>query len=171
MILFEIGSPLFWALLSVASILLIWATETRSGIWATIVMFGTIALLYFLGDKGYIQNLLVHAKDHPLSVVVSIIGYFIVGTVWSVVKWYFFLIKQRDYYKDNGFSPRVPQVSEYKSTFLLWMMYWPFSGIWTIIDSPVKRGFSFIFGKIKGRMQQMADKIFEPIMEKKKEQV
>jgi hypothetical protein len=85
------------------------------------------------------------------------------------MKWYFFLIDSRDKAKEEESSYiHVPSVTEHKSSIMLWMFYWPFSSIWTMIDHPVKKIFLFIYNRIKDRMQKMADKIFAPLVGERK---
>lgn len=52
------------------------------------------------------------------------------------------------------------QASKNKNKILVWMMYWPFSLVWTLIDEPFKKAFYFIFDQIKGLYQAISEKAF-----------
>jgi hypothetical protein len=167
------GTTWFWILFALATILVIFATEKGSGIGATVTLIVTIALLFFFGNKGPLKDFFNYTATKPWAIILISIGYIIFGTCWAIVKWYFFLIKERDQaIKENHNFITIPKVSEHKSEIMVWMFYWPFSALWTILDHPVKKVFLFIYGKIRDRMQLMADKIFEPITreQRKREQ-
>lgn len=164
MALLVFGSFWFWVLLSLFTLFMIIAAEKASGLWSTITVVGTVSLLYFFGNKSNLTELFLYTMGHPLRLFIAIALYFLAGTIWSVVKWYFFLINRRDYYLENGFGLKVPQVKDFKSDILVWMTYWPFSAFWTVIDNPVRWIFNHIFGRIRGGMQKMADKVFESAM-------
>ena len=105
--------------------------------------------------------------------MLGFISYFIVGAIWTVTKWYFFLLKEKDKCleknkdRDNWHQWATidpPKVSDHKSNIMLWMSYWPISAIWTIINDPIKKLFTLIFNKIKNGMQAMSDNIFAPLV-------
>ena len=53
-----------------------------------------------------------------------------------------------------------PQVNNNKRKVFMWIVYWPWSAIWTIIDDPVKRLVRAIYHRIKGFMQWISDRAF-----------
>jgi len=158
------GSTWFWILFLVASIFVIVATEKGSGVGATVTLVVSVALFYFLGNKIQLGNFFSHTVKNPWVTIAVIIGYIAIGTGWAILKWYFFLIKKRDQCieeRPNYLS--IPNVSTHKSKIMVWMFYWPFSAVWTILDHPIKRIFIFIYGKIHLKLQEMSDKIFAPL--------
>ena len=50
------------------------------------------------------------------------------------------------------------------------MMYWPLSGIWTLIDDPVKKAFQKIFSGLENRFQKISDNLTEEFTEKESEE-
>lgn len=65
----------------------------------------------------------------------------------------------------NGYYSRPPDTitfplaAERKSAILGWMMYWPFSMTWTLINDPVKRAFIAIYRHISGGLDRMTQRI------------
>jgi len=53
-----------------------------------------------------------------------------------------------------------PQVRAHKSDVMRWMTYWPFSGLWTLINDPVRRAFRWIYARMQGTMQAVSDRVF-----------
>ena len=163
------GSFWFWVLFAAASVCVLIAAEKGSGLGATITMVVTIALLFLFGNGVSLGNFFQYCLTHPLVTVTAMAGYFILGVCWAVLKWYFFLIKQRDEtYKDRPMYVVVPKVAEYKSEITVWMVYWPYSAVWTLLDVPIKRAYLFVYHRIAGELQKMADKIYAPLVEQQK---
>jgi hypothetical protein len=164
--IFLFGSVWFWLFLCVAVVLMMTATEKGSGWGASITFLLTVAVLYFFGNHAPLTALFVYCIGHPWTTLSVIAGYFIIGTCWAIIKWYFFLIDKRDKVQEERPTyVYVPNVTEHKGKIMLWMSYWPFSAVWTVVDHPVKSAFLFIYNRIKNRMQKMADKIFAPVVQ------
>lgn len=73
-------------------------------------------------------------------------------------------------YWDNKIPPRA---SENKSRILTWVLYWPFSMVWTIIDEPFRRAFTMVFERIRGLYQRISESAFSdvPIKSKKNRKI
>jgi hypothetical protein len=56
-----------------------------------------------------------------------------------------------------------PALSRHKGDILAWMTYWPWSGLWLLINDPVRRAFKYVYARISGTLQHMADRIFAEI--------
>ena len=162
------GSACFWILTAIAFGLMILATEKGSGIGATFTLLITIALLFFFGNKTPLLGLLSGIQTNPFIAVAIVAAYVIIGASWAIIKWYFYLIKERDKANPESNFITVPRVRDHKSEIIVWMIYWPFSMLWTLLNQPIKNIFLFIYNRIESKMQDMADKIFEPI--KKREE-
>lgn len=52
-----------------------------------------------------------------------------------------------------------PLAAERKSAILGWMMYWPLSMTWTLINDPVKRAFIAIYRNISGGLDRMTKRL------------
>ncbi len=149
------------------------------GVGATIVLIFSLLLLYFFGNKTYFDSFIIYAIDKPSHVIGMIMGYFVVGTIWSFVKWYFFLLNKRDYFLKNRDTYCVcrqatcdaPKVSDYQYVIIRWMTYWPFSMVWTLINDPVRRIFNRIYCLVQKQMQSLSDRMFAPYAENKSDKV
>lgn len=171
------GIPLFWYAILVLSALVIISLEYESG-WGASGSLGIFLIIMWLfGDLGNLFSL------HGLTALATmIIAYFVLGTGWAVVKWYFYLLAARDWLQSHldskgkvdtyapGFSTYFkgqddipPKVSKHKAQIMLWMTYWPWSALWTLTNDPVKRAAKFIYARIGGIMQSMSNKVFEGV--------
>jgi hypothetical protein len=166
------GSTWFWILFLIASIFVIVSTEKGSGVGATTTLVVSVALFYFFGNKIQLKNFFSYIVENPWGTVFTLLGYIAIGTGWAVLKWYFFLIKERDQCieKRLTFMVAAPDVSAYKNKIMVWMFYWPFSAIWTILDHPIKKIFIFVFNRIRKKLQEMSDKIFAPLIKQRQEE-
>lgn len=57
----------------------------------------------------------------------------------------------------------APKVSDHKGQVLGWMIYWPWSLVWTIINDPVIRLFKWIYRQIQGLLQGISDRAFRGV--------
>jgi hypothetical protein len=186
---FTVGSPWFWLLLAGEAATLIALIEWGKGWLATLSLVSTLALLQFLGDA----NVLAFVNHHPLLLGFGVVGYFAVGTVWSVMRWWLFVHDQRNRYDEarlefcqehnlDGTIPehlhqewqeqlinrkrRIeirPKAIKHKSRILMWMAYWPGSMFWTILNDPVRKACRFIYRHIHDYLQEISDNAFKGI--------
>jgi hypothetical protein len=165
------GTLWFWIFVIAAFICFLVATEKGSGTGSTATMIVTLAAFYFFGNKIQLINFFKFCGTHGLILLLSIVAYIIVGVFWSIIKWYFFLLKnkeeQEDLVRDTNLRHTIviPQVRDHKEGIMVWMFYWPFSAIWTLIDQPIKRIYQIIYRKISGYLQGMSNKMFASLTE------
>lgn len=95
--LFAVGTFWFWALLVVHFCVLLALIEYEKVGWATISLIAAFALLHFFGDF----NIVAAALHNPVTALVVAGCYFVAGTVWSVVKWWFFVRNCREEYDER----------------------------------------------------------------------
>lgn len=81
----------FCSLLVVESIVLLFLIENDKPGWCTLSLGATLGLLKFCAGV----NVFEMAWNNPGKAVLTILGYFLVGTLWSVAKWYFFVKNKR----------------------------------------------------------------------------
>src|SRR5262245_3868069 len=187
--LFNVGSPWFWLLLAAEAALLIALIEWGKGGLATLSLVGVLALLQFMGDA----NLLSYANHHPLLLVFGVVGYFAVGTVWAVMRWWLYVHEHRIRYDEakaefcddrrlDGTIPAHlqedwleylsnrrrkveirPRARQHKNSILTWMAYWPWSMFWTILNDPVRKACRFIYRHIHDYLQEISDNAFKGV--------
>jgi hypothetical protein len=64
---------------------------------------------------------------------------------------------------DGKINP--PEARDHKATILMWMSFWPFSALWTLIDDFVKRAFEHIYRLIARHLQEISNKAFASVVE------
>src|SRR5690242_6194152 len=94
--LFLVGTLWFWILLAAAAVVVGICVARESFGKATLSVVCTFALLGFLGDFNVLHWLSAHATEFAIYLV----AYMVIGTVWSVGKWWFFVRKERDRYNE-----------------------------------------------------------------------
>lgn len=162
--LFLIGTFWFYALILVAAAALIISTELdEAKSWGFWVVAATLVVLYFCGNKQTFNDMFSWISANPGTTILIVAGYFVAGLVWAIMKWYVYLRKKtakinaiNAYGKTYGLD-QVYSAAENKERILNWMMYWPVSLLWTLIDEPVKKMFLGIYNNTEKMFQRMAD--------------
>lgn len=93
---FTFLSPLWWLLVVGSCIAILVALEKEKGIAAGLVVLGTIAAMVLLGDTPLIAAIC----DNPKTTIAIILGYFVVGAVWGIIRWTFYVDKKFNAYED-----------------------------------------------------------------------
>lgn len=183
-----IGGIGFWSLVALETILLLcWIEWEYSGL-ATLSVLITAIIMQF----GCHVDIIGYVQTSPIVVLYFALGYFATGTVWSVIKWWFFVRGERrkyDEYKETWLknqgiegnsipdnlkgsflssipsygSDKIeirPQVGWHKARIFLWIAYWPWSCLWTVINDPVRRICREIYSSIKATLQKISDHVW-----------
>ena len=172
-----------------------------------ILSIGVLAVFVVLMQNSGAFNIF----NDPLMLLKWSLLYFVIGTVWSFVKWWAFLTKRaeefgemKDLYREKtkklhptdsepsdkytntgtvanpstefvrflrlkSFLSEYP--SDYRATIIPtallckakitgWIIWWPTSVLWTIISDPMVRIANYIFSRLKGTYQLIANKVF-----------
>jgi hypothetical protein len=164
--LFIFGTIWFWILISLIGVIIIYATEESDpGHWHWAVLLVGTALLYFGGAKQEVLSVISYMKDNPTTVLLRCLAYIGIGVTWSIAKWYFYVLDLRDKYMTR--SPEYRR-DLYKSStdmqcnktrIINWMMYWPISAIWTLINQPFRRLFLYLYGRFEKVFVSITDHI------------
>ena len=159
------GTLWFW-IFSIATIWLIIALVEEidnevHGTGATITLVVFLTMFFSLGNKDLFFSILEFIATQPAATIGIFIGYVVLGIAWSFVKWYFYLIKTRDYQKERQDKLVAPQFLYNKSKIITWMSYWPFSALWVGINKPFKHMYNYIVTHLSGSYQKMSDRIFK----------
>lgn len=54
----------------------------------------------------------------------------------------------------------IPSATEYKAKIVGWMVFWPWSAMWTLLNDPLRRIFNHIFKVLKSTYQKISEKVF-----------
>lgn len=174
--LFVVGTLWFWVLIIASVILLTYQVNVGNGWGSSVVFVLTILALAFLGNSKLFIGLLDYINENPGRVIFVFCSYFIAGAIWSLFKWYYFVLdikeqqikeSKEDYNKKHGFKFEIPMPGDFKSDIILWMSYWPLSFIWTMIDNPFKRIFSRIFKNLENVYTRISNYIFKDVINEK----
>lgn len=172
------GTVWFWILTILTTGFIIFLMEdaltmskdSGGGLRATFMLLLYTSLYALFGSSEHIGNIFSYAKNHAGSFLLIIVSYLFVGVIWSVVKWYFYVLNQRDefrssYNKNANPKDHIPVARKNKSKILSWMMYWPFSALWTLINDPVRRAFRIIYNRIESYFDKISKSMFSSDME------
>lgn len=168
MTLLTFGTIWFWLIILVAAVYITGLTEDEDGVFANLVFIVTCLLLYFLGNAEFFKSIGNYIVENPNKVFFILLGYLILGTIWSVFKWFFYLRNIRD----ENIGKRKIDLSNYtasthKSMIIHWMLYFPLSATWTLINDPVKKLFELILEQFGGIYDNIAKKILGDLENKK----
>tara|TARA_B110000503_G_C7099463_1_gene393126 strand:- start:221 stop:751 length:531 start_codon:yes stop_codon:yes gene_type:complete len=162
-----VGALGFWLLLVLSAILMSEMLDNDAPGWATIVAMVTVAVLVVFGGVNPISYL----AEHPGEIVLGIAAYFFAGAVWSLVKWYFWLVKLRRRIDAGEAQDRVlytagvrqfpPHPGDHKSRIIGWIALWPASMLWTMINDPVRRAAEEIYARLGGTYQHISNRVFK----------
>ena len=178
------GTVGFWLTIVAINIALLCFIEYAKPAWATVTLVLTFAFLRYV--KAF--DIVAYAPNHVVDILWFLLAYAIIGAIWSFVKWQFFLLENRDAYakhrkaflqqnnikgdaileelKDKwaGYviSRKIgkPDADDHKETIIMWMTYWPWSILWSLLDDFVKRAFNWIYDQIGKTYDKMADKVY-----------
>jgi len=175
--LFIIGGAWFYTLIVIESIVLMWCLEKDEPWFANGALIVFFCVLWFLGDF----NVFAWIKNNPVSLIKGGISYIILGLVYSVAKYTFYLTEMKRKYdrKLNKFLEEegktldkltdndkhrlgtsleyihLPTFTDSTKSIIFWMMYWPWSGAWTILNNPVKWIFEELYDVLSGLFKRI----------------
>ncbi len=176
----------FWVITLVSLSSLCFFVEVHeSGMWAAVSFISYFLLGYWLWDMHPLKA----AYDNPNTTFFVLLSYLIVGIIWSGVKWFNLLKRERKKFdikktimiKDQGrpwdelredhdllykyFNCRcvkdiIPSADNNKGNIVRWMAYWPVSLFWAVVHDLLHDIFEFIYNLVANTYQKMANKIF-----------
>lgn len=175
----------FYCLLLLLVIHLVVYTERDYTVSPLISML-VIAFLVTLKFDAF-NEVLQYIKDNPVGVSLSIVSYFIIGTIWSIFKWFLFIKEEAKFLDEKikkhskeyvakdestskissndlllaNFSQLAPKVTEYKEKITTWIILWVPSFIWFMINDPIRRVSNWIYNRLINLYQVISDKAFK----------
>ena len=148
------GSLGFWILSAIGFILVLAFIVEDKPARASGIIFTYLVLSYIFGQAGH-WAVVTYILANPLTAIFWVLSYFAAGVVWGTIKWYFFLLKERD---RGVIEP--PQVRDHRRKVGTWMGYWPFSLLWSMMGDVLTRAWKFIIRRWSGLAQSMSDRMF-----------
>ena len=142
-----------WWLLPIGALTMffLYAVFEEEGVFCTAAFLALFAALLYAVDPLYVL-----ITSNPISLI-SLLGcYVLVGIIWSMFKWYKFLVKE----KARGVK-EAPKANSYKSDISFWATYWPFGVVKYLVGDLIHDLFSQIWKHIGGVYQKISDKVFE----------
>lgn len=158
----------FWILFGFWSLVVLFTVKLEQPGITAFVSFGFFVMFARWGVLPGGESLLGIIAANPGSTILIVVAFFVLGTIWAIVKWWFYIQRQAEKRRQELAKPsnygtpiRKPLVIDNKSRIMTWMCFWPFSLIWTLVDDSIRGVFRFIYTKIRTKLQRMADKAFE----------
>jgi len=133
--------------------------------WGTgILIIGVAALAWLAADV----NVFAWVWANLTNIVKFLLAYFFVGAIWSVAKWYFFLLKVREGIKAiverDGIGettrPWDSYASRNKGRILSWIGHWPLSMIGTLFGDVLTRIVKSVYNILSGLYDKIGDSVF-----------
>jgi hypothetical protein len=195
------GGFVFWALIGIIAIAMVWGIEEESNFLTfTALVVGSVALWLITGMHHIDMSWLTHNWDY---VALGVLGYIVSGSLWGIMKWWFFLhngaddyeahrtqyqtdykawsddwtktitdrrVKEpayadprsytsyKDYIQEKYHYPPLPAAN--KSRIMLWMVWWPWSALWTLLNDPLKRIYRMIYQHLVSIYTRMSYAVF-----------
>jgi len=165
--IFMFGNTWFWALSVVELIVLFACIEHDAGGFSYFSVAIFLALIHFFGDASVFS----YIANNPYTCLTWGGIYIIVGFFWAIANLGFSTAKLRrkiegirkeykefknitvewDAYMRGKLTHRERaslEFSTYSSRIISWMVYWPISFIWTMLNDSLRRFTKFIYDTI-----------------------
>jgi len=62
-----------------------------------------------------------------------------------------------------NFTPKPPDPAKFKPFILRWLMFWPWSLSWTLLDDPIRRTFKAIYDSLVSTYERIAKEVFADV--------
>lgn len=168
----------FAAALFVILLDILFLTTNKNGLATFVTIVSSGALLYFATGI----NLLQVIKANPVDAFLYVNAYFVVGGMWSLLKWYIYLVEERDNLRIKvkkwdkqcgpgsgnnraGNSRPVRGYETYaknnKSKILSWIGHWPISVVQTFIGDFLLRLTKHVFRMLSGIYESIGNTLFK----------
>jgi hypothetical protein len=174
----------FWILTVAVAIFLVYevAREKPVATGFTIALY--LLAIHLFGDAAVFSAL----RAHPAYAYIGVPAFFLAGALWALVKWWFYVKRKALEYRESRLEflvvnkvdgatldtpvpdslrarsfprPRKPLARQNKGRITTWMVYWPLSMVWTLLDEPwrlIYEAMARLFQKISDRVWGDLDK-------------
>jgi len=146
--------------------------ESDEFTWGTVLLMAGVALTAWLGGD---INPFTYLWHNFAEIVKFFAFYFAIGGLWSIVKWYFYLLKLRDRMLNTtavgkkmrtspegmrNVRPDASYAANNKGRIMGWIGHWPFSVIGTFLGDFIKRIVTSIYNVLSKLYDRMAAHVF-----------
>lgn len=168
------GGWVFWSLLAAVmlfEVVLLWNDQEDTPVPVVVALLAlTAAVLLTNAFAGVTWQ----------QAVLGACGYVVLGVLWSIKKWYDFVVSDvsrvRDTYKkyankdqyktfEDYAKDKQPTAAENKQRIVTWMTLWPFSFTWWCLTWP-RRAFSWIYDRLSTLYDRVATSVWEKLVKK-----
>jgi hypothetical protein len=125
------------------------------GIMLTLV-FVFYLIWIFVFNLDLLKHILSFIQSKPLTFLLFIITYSVLGVLWSLIKWVLYLKDIKEFLGGTWERFGRPLAKNNSNKIITWMAYWPFSIVWDLIDRPFIRGFKWIQKNTAGLYDKIA---------------
>ena len=163
------GSLWFWIFTAVFGGLIIRALEVKEfNFIANVWLIAFIAALWQFGNNDFFTRMFYEMLNHPSTIILFLGIYLVLGTIWSFVKWFFYLKKEsrNDHNFEYHLKNNYYDASYNKERIIHWMLYWPLSGLWTLINDPIRTAFEYIVEYFGGTYNKITKYLFKDMFAK-----
>lgn len=136
-------------------------------------------------------NIFGYVVHNPLTILKWSAIYFVVGAVWGTLKWWLFVLNERDLYQQRkklffdqhnlkdgdkipsalaapwysfmGTRSNLPTAAEHGYNITRWIAYWPASMFWYFFHDALEKIGRFVFRAIRSFLQSIADRVFRGV--------
>lgn len=158
---FTVGTIAFWIVITLVCSFIIGLLENEKFGWLTSLTVVYLAMFYFMGDTKGLNDFFVGIWQNPLGPIFWFIGYTLFGLFWSFFRWYIYLKDYKKEHEGKDMSYYRPYLNEHKNSIVAWIVYWPLSVLWFVINKPIKGFFDWIFNLVRGIYQGILNKMFK----------
>jgi hypothetical protein len=162
--LLEFGTIWFWILCCIVGVIIVAFTEAEEDNHGGLIAFAVFLGLLYFGNSEDFKTAFHYVAHNPFTIIGGFLAYLALGTVWSFIKWFMYLkTLKAKHTKENGkidgYYKSYFKAKRNKGRIINWMIWWPLSGVWTIINDPVVKSFKYIFNSLEGKFQAISDRI------------
>jgi hypothetical protein len=143
----------FWTLLILSGSLLILSLELENifGSWL-LIAFLSVLLYWNFEEVGIFFR---WGYDHPLHVFLWVFVYFIIGTAWSLFKWYIYVKSCAKRMSEK------PVLFSHRRRIMSTITLWPPSMIWYFIHEPITIISTWVYDNTTKAYQAITDSVYK----------
>lgn len=178
-----VGTPFFWLLMAIECGVLFWCLDDESDDYGSGIAGVSLVVIALLFQFFSPVKPFTYLWQHVWQAVLAVAGYLVVGSLWSVIKWWFVETSRFNRVKDDFFqfnnlkgqtipdeyrerwNNKVAKVKsdprQSKARFISWIAYWPWSLVWTLVNDPLKRAVRRIYTELLSTYQRITDHVWK----------